>query len=196
MTEDQSLTPDVPTSDAPDVRNDTEDHAADRLGLIGMLLSILGVVTCGLWIFSLPGLIVSIIATQKGRTVKGQVGVILGALGAAGFVLVLMIGLLLPALAKARSTARSIEATNQAAQIHEAIGGSRTGAATPGPVTPTSHPGLAPRLYDPDPWGNAYRVKPDPNGGPGHVVTSDGPDGKKGTEDDLRHPPDDSTPGS
>ena len=121
MTDTPATPTSSPTSTAPAIEN--RNQAADNLGLIGLLLSILGLVTCGLWLFSIPGLIVSIVATQRGSSAKATTGVILGAIGVVMFLLVvpLLIGLLLPALAKARATAREVQTTSQLEQIHAAM---------------------------------------------------------------------------
>ena len=179
-----------PTSTAPAIEN--RNQAADGLGLIGLLLSILGLVTCGFWLFSIPGLIVSIVATQRGSSAKATTGVILGAIGVVMFLLVvpLLIGLLLPALAKARATAREVQTTSQLEQIHAAMVQSANPTDPDGnPVTtvsPETHPALP---HHTDPWGNPYRVDTGPDGKKDPVVKSDGPDQTPGTEDDLRHPP-------
>lgn len=190
----QPSTP-TPSSSPPPVAT-PDDNAADGLGLTGLLLSILGLIACGFWLFSIPGLIVSIIATQKGTSAKARTGVIIGAIGVFEFLLVvpLLIGLLLPALAKARATARQMQTTTQLQSIHESLvqsGGANAVSrdSVGGPVTtvsPETHPTLP---HHTDPWGNPYRVDTGPDGKKSPVVKSDGPDQTPGTEDDLRHPP-------
>ena len=190
MTDTPTTPTSSPTSTAPAIEN--RNQAADGLGLIGLLLSILGLVTCGFWLFSIPGLIVSIVATQRGSSAKATTGVILGAIGVVMFLLVvpLLIGLLLPALAKARATAREVQTTSQLEQIHAAMVQSANPTDPDGnPVTtvsPETHPALP---HHTDPWGNPYRVDTGPDGKKDPVVKSDGPDQTPGTEDDLRHPP-------
>ena len=184
----------TPTSTAPAIEN--RNQAADNLGLIGLLLSILGLVTCGLWLFSVPGLIVSIVATQRGRSAKATTGVILGVIGSVMFLLIvpLLLGLLLPALAKARATAREVQTTNQLQKIHAAMVQSANPIVHPtdpdgNPVTtvsPETHPTLP---HHTDPWGNPYRIATGPDGKKDLVVKSDGPDQTPRTADDLRHPP-------
>ena len=186
----------TPTSEAPPLTSGGDDAAAGRLGLTGLLLSILGLLTCGLWLFSLPGLIVSIVATQKGKSAKATAGVIIGAAGVLEFLVAvpLMLGLLLPALSKARTVAAEVQTTSQLQSIHQSMTQSGRPVANPtdaggspgSTVSPETHPELPHHM---DPWGNPYRIQAAPNGGGDHVVTSDGPDGEPGTEDDLRHPP-------
>ncbi|MCP4833185.1 MAG: DUF4190 domain-containing protein [Phycisphaera sp.] len=193
MTDPPPASTSAPSSSPPPVAT-SDDAPADGLGLTGLLLSILGVATCGLWLFSIPGLIVSIIATQRGRSAKAKAGVVLGAIGIVEFLMVvpLLLGLLLPTLAKARDSARQVKEANQLAQIHKAfkvfaeterLGGSMP---LPGRINRASHPELP---HHEDSWGNAYRIEPGPGGAQDPVVSSDGPDQTPGTEDDLRHPP-------
>ena len=187
----------APSSSAPSVAT-SDDAPANGLGLTGLLLSILGVATCGLWLFSIPGLIISIIATQRGRSAKAKAGVVLGAIGILEFLLVipLLIGLLLPATARAREIAKQVKEANQLSMIHEAwlqTSESQPGGSMPlpGRINRASHPELP---HHEDSWGNAYRIEPGPGGARDPVVSSDGPDRIPGTEDDLRHPPEQSTP--
>lgn len=192
MTDTPPASTSAPSSSPPSVAT-SDDAPANGLGLTGLLLSILGVATCGLWVFSIPGLIVSIIATQRGKSGKAVAGVILGAIGVLEFLLFvpLAIGLTLPTLAKARETARTVKETSQLVQIHDAFvkmsesqpGGSMP---LPGRINRASHPELP---HHEDSWGNAYRIEPGPGGAQDPVVSSDGPDQTPGTEDDLRHPP-------
>ena len=194
MTDTPTTPTSSPTSTAPAIEN--RNQSADNLGLIGLLLSILGLVTCGFWLLSIPGLIVSIVATQRGSSAKATAGVILGAIGVVMFLIIppLLLGLTLPALAKARATAREVQTTNQLEQIHAAMVQSAKPIVHPtdpdgNPVTtvsPETHPALP---YHTDPWGNPYRIDAGPDGKKNPVVKSDGPDQTPGTEDDLRHPP-------
>ena len=194
MTDTPTTPTSSPTSTAPAIEN--RNQAADGLGLIGLLLSILGLVTCGFWLFSIPGLIVSIVATQRGSSGKATAGVILGAIGVVMFLIIppLLLGLTLPALAKARATAREVQTTSQLQQIHAAMPQSGQPFLHPtdsdgNPVTtvsPETHPALP---HHTDPWGNPYRIDAGPDGKTDPVVKSDGPDQTPGTEDDLRHPP-------
>ena len=197
MTDPPPASTSAPSSSPPPVAT-SDDAPADGLGLTGLLLSILGVATCGLWLFSIPGLIVSIIATQRGRSAKAKAGVVLGAIGIVEFLLVVpvLVALLLPALAKARETARTVKETSQLVQIHDAfvkMSESQPGGSVPlpGRINRASHPELP---HHEDSWGNAYRIEPGPGGAQDPVVSSDGPDRIPGTEDDLRHPPEQSTP--
>ena len=54
----------------------TSDEDSGRIGTIGLVCSILGVVTCGLWLLSIPGLVRSIIAMRHGRSGKAKAGVV------------------------------------------------------------------------------------------------------------------------
>lgn len=192
MTDTPPASTPTPSSSPPPVAT-SNDAPANGLGLTGLLLSILGVATCGLWLFSIPGLIVSIIATQRGKSGKAVAGVILGAIGVLEFLLFvpLAIGLTLPTLAKARETARTVKETSQLVQIHEdfvKMSQSQPGGSMPlpGRINRFTHPELP---HHEDSWGNAYRIEPGPGGAQDPVVSSDGPDQTPGTEDDLRHPP-------
>ena len=193
MTESPSVPPQTPQSTAPEIGD--QGAAPDKIGMVGLVLSILGILTCGLWLFSVPGLIISIVATQRRRSPKGLAGVVLGAVGVAAFLLMvpLLAALLLPSTAKAREIAQITKAHAQAIQIHENIvkNSSPEEAAltpTPGPISKATHPDLPTAMHDPDPWGNPYRIEAGPEGNGDTLVTSDGPDGIQGTEDDIRHP--------
>ena len=170
----------------------TSDEDGGRMGTIGLVCSILGVVTCGLWLLSIPGLVLSIIAMRRRRSGKAKAGVVLGAIGVFEFGLAvpLIMGLLLPSLATARHAALMEKNANQMSQIHKAMlemadtdsGGYLP---VPGRIDKVKDPGLPHHV---DPWGTPYRIDPGPAGKIAPVVKSDGPDRVPDTEDDLRHP--------
>jgi hypothetical protein len=172
---------------------DIDPAPASSLGLIGLLLSILGVVSCGFLLFSLPGLIVSIIATRRGRSAKAKAGVVLGGIGVVEFVVVVFL-LMQPDLAAAQHAARVKTDADQIMRIHEAMmlfsENDRDGyLPKPGRINRFTHPESP---HHEDPWGNQYRIEHRTDGADGtggFVVKSDGPDGIPNTEDDQVHPP-------
>ena len=186
--------PDSPPTVFPPAEADSDPAPASGLGLIGLLLSILGVVSCGFLLFSIPGLIVSIIATRRGRSAKAKAGVVLGGIGVVEFLVVvpLLFAFVLPAAEAARQSARTVKDAEQLAQIHKAMmifaandsGGYQP---VPGRINRFTHPESP---HHEDPWGNQYRIEHGTGGTNEFVVKSDGPDGIPNTEDDQVHPPD------
>lgn len=171
----------------------TSDEDSGRIGAIGLVCSILGVITCGLWLLSIPGLVLSIIAMRRRGSVKAKAGVVLGAIGVCEFVLAvpLIMGLLLPSLATARHAVLMEKNANQMSQIHKAMmefsdSDSNGFLPAPGRINKSKDPHLPHHV---DPWGSPYRVDPSPVGKASPVVKSDGPDRVPDTEDDTRHPP-------
>ena len=184
---------DVIPSDERDSRTNASDAGGGRMDTTGLVCSILGVVTCGLWLLSIPGLVLSLVAMKRHPSGKAKAGVVLGAIGVAEFILTvpLLIGLLLPSLATAEHAASVEKNANQMSQIHKAMlemADSEPGGylPVPGRIDKVKDPGLPHHV---DPWGTPYRIDPGPAGKIAPVVKSDGPDRVPDTEDDLRHPP-------
>ena len=80
-------------------------------GVLGLVLSIIGICLCGLWLFSVPGLILSLIGLRKEPRTAATAGAIIGSVGTIAFLIIgpLMLGIMLPALANARTAARHIQ---------------------------------------------------------------------------------------
>ena len=51
-------------TDERDSRTNASDADGGRMGTTGLVCSILGVVTCGLWLLSIPGLVLSLVAMR------------------------------------------------------------------------------------------------------------------------------------
>jgi competence protein ComGC len=141
---------------------------------------------CGLWLLTIPGLILSIIGLRKEPRTAATVGTIFGGIGIIEFILLgpLMLGILLPALASARDSAQKQITTNR---IHAVQTASETFKADNGEY-PTSmdqleEAKLLPPKEAKDSWDNGLKLVGGGETKP--VVTSSGPDGEFGTEDDL-----------
>jgi len=180
-------------TDERDSRTNASDADGGRMDTTGLVCSILGVITCGLWFLSIPGLVLSLVAMKRHPSGKAKAGVVLGAIGVAMFILTapLLIGLLLPSLTTAKRAALMEKNANQMSQIHKAMlemanSDSWGYLPVPGRIDKVKDPGLPHHV---DPWGTPYRIDPGPAGKIAPVVKSDGPDRVPDTEDDLRHPP-------
>jgi len=160
----------MPNDTAPELPKNT-------MGVVGLILSCIGLVLC---VFSLPGLIVSIIATRREPRTAAVAGVITGGIGTLFGLLIipLLIGLLLPALSKAREQAREITELRKVTMVQKGL------LAQSDEIKPT--PSVAHQMLgETDSWGNPYRVEADGSAVP--KISSAGPDGAHGTDDDI-HP--------
>lgn len=110
-------------TDERDSRTNASDADGGRMDTTGLVCSILGVITCGLWLLSIPGLVLSLVAMKRHPSGKAKAGVVLGAIGVAMFILTapLLIGLLLPSLTTAKRAALMEKNANQMSQIHKAM---------------------------------------------------------------------------
>lgn len=167
--------------------NISKQTAGNKAGVIGLVLSCLGLFIC---IFSLPGLIISIIGTRKEPKTPAIIGVVLGSIGMLmGLLLIpLAIGLLLPALAKSRDLARKMQESRQIDQAHRGMlqyGDSDAYKATEAAGKPHAawNSENVKKDLGNDSWGNAYRVEGDGSTVP--KINSAGPDGVHDTEDDI-----------
>ncbi len=170
-----------PTSHIP------EQSEENKAGIIGLVLSCIGLFIC---VFSLPGLIFSIIGTRKEPRTAAIIGVVLGSIGMLfGLLLIpLSIGLLLPALSKARESARMVNESRQLDQIHKGMllysnsseHDANEQAGTPHEAWKSES---VKKQIGNDSWGNPYRVQGDGTTVP--KINSAGPDGVHDTEDDI-----------
>lgn len=164
-------------------------RTSNTLGVVGFVCALLGLLTGG-HILSPVGLILSLVALGSRPRGFAIWGVVLGFLGTCGWLLVL--GVLLVAAAGIAvagvgvfffSQADRIELTTDMAKIamvaedykHENRGV---------PPADLSVLTLQPATLM-DPWGHAYHYEL-VEGDPGFDIVSDGPDGKAGSDDDVR----------
>ena len=162
-----------------------EPPQRNRLAVIGFTLSMLGFVTCG--IAGMAGAIISAAALRQKPRTLAIAGVIVGLLQLC-ILTPLTLGLLLPALAKARENARAIKVELDLMRYQMAIESMRSGGVVPSDPESIRMRSGAPAdeaLPATDPWGNAWRVKVDP--ATGHArIESAGRDGIFDNDDDVR----------
>ena len=166
-----------------------EISGSNRCGVIGLVLSIVGVCMCGFWLLTIPGLILSIIGLRKQPRTAATVGTIFGGIGIIEFIILgpLMLAIFLPALSKARDSAKEQITMDR---IHAVQTASETFNADNGKY-PTSMDQLEnAKLLSPketkDSWDNGLNFVGGGETEP--VITSSGRDGEFGTEDDLPSP--------
>lgn len=158
----------------------------NRAGVIGLTLSIIGVCLCGLWLLTIPGLIVSLVGLRKEPRAAAIVGTVLGAIGLLEFLIIgpLLIALLLPALSKAREDAREQMTRNKIQQVHTRS----TAYQVDNGRYPKSFDELTKGEYissdeTKDSWDNPMQFEGGDDIRP--EITSAGPDGVFDTEDDV-----------
>ena len=170
----------TPTTETP------TPSGSNTCGVIGMILSIIGVCLCGLWLFTIPGLIISLIGLRKEPKTAAITGSVLGGLGILEFLILgpLLLGLLLPALGTARARASDIATTKQIEFIQYAAEEYKTEKGT----YPTSFAVLEEDSYiGPDQTKDAWdtELKFEGGGDTRPIITSAGRDKEFGTDDDL-----------
>jgi len=155
-------------------------------GVLGLIFSIIGICLCGLWLFSIPGLILSLIGLRKEPRKAATAGVIIGGVGTVAFLFIgsLMIGITLPAVANARQIAKKIKTQYS---IHSVQLGSTKYRADHN-AYPTSMQELQDGTYitssdTQDAWDHQLRFTGGGNTRP--VITSAGRDGEFDTDDDV-----------
>ena len=158
----------------------------NQAGFIGMILSIIGICLCGIWLLSVPGLIVSLVGLRKEPRTMAIIGTILGGIGIFGFMFLgpLMLGILLPSLSTAREHARESVTRSKIQQVHA---GSEKYHADNGRY-PTSFHELTNLNHIPtdatkDAWDNPMQLEGGEDSPP--EITSAGPDGVFDTDDDI-----------
>lgn len=160
--------------------------SGNRTGVVGLILSVAGVCLCGLWLLTLPGLIISLVGLRKEPRTTAIVGTVFGAIGIVEFLILgpLLLGLMLPALSKARESARDTVTRNRINQ-----------AETSSSIFHTEH-NRYPKSFEEleqsdyflpsaktDGWDNQMHFHGDGETPP--TITSAGSDGVFDTEDDL-----------
>ena len=79
------------------VQEQLEEQEKNRIGVVGLVLSIIGLCLCGFWLFTIPGLILSLIGLRKEPRTAATTGAIIGGLGVLIFPLI--VAILLPVIA-------------------------------------------------------------------------------------------------
>jgi hypothetical protein len=158
----------------------------NRAGVVGMVLSIVGFCLCGLWLLTIPGLILSLIGLRKEPRTAAIAGSIVGAIGVLEFFVMgpLVLGIFLPAFFRARENALENVTINQIQSIREACDVYKSD----NRQFPTSLDALIEGNYiiedaTTDHWDNRIRFEISGDGAP--VITSAGRDGIFDTKDDL-----------
>ncbi|MBU3728353.1 MAG: 2,3-bisphosphoglycerate-independent phosphoglycerate mutase [Phycisphaerales bacterium] len=167
----------APAAEPPPPRN--------RLAIIGFTLSMLGFFTCG--ISGMAGAIISAAALRQKPRAFAIAGVIVGLLQLC-ILTPITLGLLLPALAKARESARMAKVQLDLMTYQVAIEDMRAKGVVPSDPESIRMRAGAPAgetLPPTDPWGNAWRVSVDAGSGRARIESA-GPDGRFDTEDDIR----------
>ena len=162
-----------------------EPPPRNRLAVIGFTLSMLGFITCG--ITGMAGAIISAAALRQRPRTLAIAGVIIGMLQLC-ILTPLTLGLLLPALAKARESARQATVELEMMRYQLAIESMREKGVVPAdPESIRMRAGAAADddLPPSDPWGNPWRVRVDPATGRARIESA-GRDGLFDTEDDVR----------
>lgn len=163
--------------------NEQTEHTGqpetNTMGVVGLILSCVGLMIC---IFSLPGLIVSVLATRRQPRTAAVTGAVVGGVGVVLSLLwiPLFIGLMLPAMARARGVAQEVKETSQLSMMHKAL----LLHAAEDTNDHTQIPDDVQKMIEQkDAWGNAYRI--DSEGHEVPKISSAGPDGVHDTEDDI-----------
>ena len=167
--------------------NQTTVSEKNSCGVFGLILSIIGICLCGFWLFSVPGLILSLIGLRKEPRKAATAGAIIGGIGTIAFLIIgpLVLGIMLPAFATASTRAREIMVNAQIHGIHvgsDAYYGDHQS-------YPTSFAELEDGSYITneltiDPWDNQLQFEGGGKTKP--VITSAGPDGEFNTDDDVQ----------
>lgn len=162
----------------PDVRTIIIREQSNGVGLAGFICSMVGLVSCG--VLSPVGAILSFIGMFRAPRGFAIAGFVIGLAGSVWvFVMIFVIGV---ASVAAALGWKELKATGDMVAIEGAV--SRyvdTNGALPGTLGALPQ---AAKLPLSDPWGHPYRFVPD-DVGKGYTLSSDGPDGKAGTADDV-----------
>ncbi len=171
-------------STTPGPMRSAQIEATNGLGLAGFIVSLVGLLSCGL--LSPIGLIMSFVALFKRPRGFALAGLVLGLVGSAWVIIAIVFGLFAVVLAGVgiKAAAVMMEADRAQAQlhkVHDAIVAYERDAGRL-PSTLDLLPGVLPGDLA-DPWGTTIRYQP--GEGASFTLTSDGPDRKGGTPDDI-----------
>jgi len=182
------------------MRDLTKSPGTNGLGVAGLVVSILGVLTLGL--LSVFGLALSLIALRREPRTAATIGAILGAVGLLAFTatLAFVLGSALPNLAKAREVAMRVQATSEMVAVQQAIhndvakqepsadgidGAVVQRFTTPGTDELAATAANRLGVSSVDPWANPFRITLSSTDPASLIVRSDGPDGVPETTDDI-----------
>ena len=168
------------------IQDSPEQPSSNKCGVVGLILSITGVLLCGLWLLTIPGFIISIIGLRKEPKTAAITGVVLGGVGIIEFFLIglLMPALMLPVLGRARQIA---QVTITTSNIHHVQIASENYKVDNGSY-PQSLDELTEGIYiDSDSINDAWDHQLNFEGGgkTRPIITSAGQDGEFGTADDI-----------
>ncbi len=170
----------TPTTETP------TPSGSNTCGVIGMILSIIGVCLCGLWLFTIPGLIISLIGLRKEPKTAAITGSVLGGIGILEFLILgpLFLAIFLPAVARAQGAARITKTNSNIRFVHTASDMYHADHSQ----YPNSFDDLQDGYYidrqsTKDAWDNPLKFEGGGKSSP--VITSAGRDGEFGTDDDL-----------
>ena len=160
----------------------TSPKEGNRCGVIGLVFSIIGLALCGLWLLTIPGFILSLIGLRKEPRKAATAGAIIGGVGF--FVFPLLVAIMLPALATARTVAKRAITSDHMVNVQH---GSDAYYADHQRY-PTSFDELESGSYikhdqTMDSWGKTMQFEGGGDAKP--VITSAGEDGEFGTQDDV-----------
>jgi len=154
-------------------------------GVIGLVFSIIGLLLCGLWVLTIPGVILSLIGLRKEPRTAATVGAIIGGVGMLIFPLI--VAILLPLISVtqgAANRARTYVHINTLERGSDAYHADHQ-------KYPSSFEDLEKGAYitaesTQDAWGNQMQFSGGGDTKP--TITSAGEDGTFGTVDDVERP--------
>ncbi len=161
------------------------DEQQNNAGKWGLICSIAGIIMCGCWLFSIPGLILSIIGLKREPKTNAQLGLILSIIGIIEMLIAgpLMLAVMLPAFTHGYSTAKVLK-TQHIVQMHQAaLELHHANDSHPRDFEELVKSGDVHKNHALDPWGQPYHIV-QTDSKPSYVVSS-GPDKELGTEDDI-----------
>jgi competence protein ComGC len=152
-------------------------------GVIGLVLSIAGLVLCGLWLLTIPGVILSLIGLRKEPRKAATTGTIIGGVGILIFPLI--VAILLPLVSIAQGAAKRATTYVHMHTIQSASDEYHADYKK----YPSSFDDLEKGAYitsdsTQDAWGKQMQFKGSGDTKP--TITSAGEDGAFGTVDDLK----------
>lgn len=154
-------------------------------GVIGLVFSIIGLLLCGLWVLTIPGVILSLIGLRKEPRTAATAGAIIGGVGFLMFPLI--VAILLPLLSVTQGAANRARTYVHINAVQEASDRYRSDHQS----YPTSFDELENGAYitddfTQDAWGKQMQFSGGGDTKP--TIASAGEDGTFGTADDVERP--------